>query len=286
MSDLVLRKTMRVSGDSVNMAMELRTSQLFLLFQEAAGDHAIRLGLGQPYLMEHNRTWVVALMDVRIDRLPRYDDTIAVETWPGRFKHIICPRYYQLRILPKTEDERLLHPDGEVSVRASSVWSILDVEKRVAVNPVAEGLVSDPDDWLFSEEEADPDVRETMAMKRPRALKPGNMDHRSDFTVPFGFVDMNGHMNNARYLDLAENLLFAEPLKEQGASFRVPALSRVEMEYRAEILGGETIPVLWGEETRPENDSGESDSADNGRAFYFQGGGENPAFRMRLTYRE
>ena len=45
------------------------------------------------------------------------------------------------------------------------------------------------------------------------------------------------------------------------------------------VLGGETIPVLWGEEPRKE-------AADKtGRAFYFQGGDANPAIRLRLTYR-
>ena len=279
MNDRIFRRELRVSGDAVNMGLELRSSEMFFLFQEAAGDHANRLGVGQPFLMERGYTWVVALMNVDIQRLPKYDDTIAIETWPGPFRRILCPRWYQIRILPKTEEERKKHPEGEVVVRASSVWSILDVEKRVAVNPVAEGLVADPSAWILPEGEAGPDERATMAMDRPRALRTGNTANRSDFTVPFSYVDMNGHMNNTRYLDLAEDLLFAKGLKQDGVSMHVPTLQRIETEYRAELLGGETIPVLWGEEPRKE-------AADKtGRAFYFQGGDANPAFRLRLTYR-
>ncbi len=282
MNDRIHRNTVRVSGDAVNMGLELRASEMFFLFQEAAGDHAIRLGVGQPFLMERGYTWVVALMNVEIQRLPKYDDTIAVETWPGPFRRILCPRWYQIRILPKTEAERNAHPDGEVVVRASSVWSILDVEKRVAVNPVAEGLVADAEDWKrFAEAASDSDEARTMAIARPRALRTGNIANRSDFTVPFSYVDMNGHMNNTRYLDLAEDLLFADRLKRDGVSVHVPTLSRIETEYRAELLGGETIPVLWGEEPRKET----ADSDTEGQTFYFQGGDANPAFRLRLTYR-
>ncbi len=274
---------MRVSGDSVNMAMELRTSELFRLFQEAAGDHATALGIGQPFLMERGYTWVVALMDVAIGRIPRYDDTIAVETWPGPFRRILCPRFYQIRILPKTEEERMARPDGEVVCRATSIWSILDIEKRIAVNPVAEGLVAAPDVWTLPDAEPGSDEALTMAMARPRAVRPGNTENRSEFTVPFSYVDMNGHMNNTRYLDLAEDLLFRGGLaaaKETGQPFAPPVLSRIETEYRAELVAGETVPILWGEEAR----TGTADG-DAGRAFYVQGGDDNPAFRMRLTYR-
>ena len=292
MNDRIYRNTIRVSGDAVNMALELRSSEMFLLFQEAAGDHAIKLGVGQPFLMERGYTWVVALMNVEIARLPKYDETIAVETWPGPFRRILCPRWYQIRVLPKTEEERALRPDGEVVVRAMAVWSILDVEKRVAVNPVAEGLVADPSAWSLTEEDAGPDERLTMAMNRPRAIRMGNPGNRSEFTVPFSYVDMNGHMNNTRYLDLAENLLFADRLKADAegtktaeadgtavpARFTVPELTRIEAEYRAELIGGETVPVLWGEEPR-------ADGAEE-RAFCFQGGDANPAFRLRMAYRE
>ena len=60
--------------------------------------------------------------------------------------------------------------------------------------------------------------------------------------------------------------------------FTLPELTRIETEYRADLLGGETIPVLWGEEPR-------EDGAER-RAFCFQGGDANPAFRLKLTYRQ
>jgi acyl-ACP thioesterase len=189
--------------------------------------------------MERGYTWVVALMDVAIGRIPRYDDTIAVETWPGPFRRILCPRFYQIRILPKTEEERMARPDGEVVCRATSIWSILDIEKRIAVNPVAEGLVAAPDVWTLPDAEPGSDEALTMAMARPRAVRPGNTENRSEFTVPFSYVDMNGHMNNTRYPDILCSFLSTDMRGQRVISMGISFLSEAPL--------GETLKFYTGQ---------------------------------------
>ncbi len=279
------RRRIHLSGDSVNMGLGFRTSELFRQFQEAAGDHSIELGLAQRDLMARGLTWVLALQTVEISRLPRYGEDIVIETWPGPFKKIICPRYFQIRVLANgagTDGDPRVPAAGEVVIRSSSVWSILDTEKRIAINPVAEGLVFNTEEWELSDGEIDEATRETLAMKRPRTVRGELPDRRVDFSVPFSYIDMNGHMNNTRYFDLAENVIFREPLAESlssGLRFEPPELSRIDMEYRDELMPGEIVPILWREERNAGDESAE------GRSFYLQGGGENPAFRMRLTYK-
>ena len=83
----------------------------------------------------------------------------------------------------------------------------------------------------------------------------------SAFTVPYSYVDLNGHMNNTRYFDLAEDCI---PAAAEGR-----ALTRIQTEYVSEARYLETFTVSWGEE--------------NG-AFFIQGEGEKPVFRMRMEY--
>ena len=83
------------------------------------------------------------------------------------------------------------------------------------------------------------------------------------FRVPYSYVDLNGHMNNTRYFDLAEDSI---PASAAGKALRL-----VQTEYVSEARLGAALQVRWGEE--------------NG-AFFLLGEGEKPVFRMRLEYAE
>ena len=81
------------------------------------------------------------------------------------------------------------------------------------------------------------------------------------FTVPYSYVDLNGHMNNTRYFDLAEDCI---PAAAAGKMLR-----RIQTEYVSEARFGESFTVSWG--------------AEDGE-YFLQGEGEKPFFRMRMQY--
>jgi len=249
-------KKLHLSSDAVNRSLSLRTSELFRILQETSQEHSEAEGLGQQELRKKNLAWVIALYHVEIREMPGYDETVYCRTWTGIPRHFILPRYYRLfRKNEKGEEEEL--------VRASSSWTIVDLEKRTAILPEDYGLIlAHPEEGRFAPFECE----------KPKPVRFGNRDNKTCFTVPYHFIDMNGHMNNTRYFDLAEDILF-DACTENPALFPEgePLLKGIEMEYREELLYGTTIPVLWGK-TEPGD-------------FYFQGGEEHPYFRMHLLYR-
>jgi hypothetical protein len=86
----------------------------------------------------------------------------------------------------------------------------------------------------------------------------------SGLTCDAGAVDLNGHMNNARYFDLAEDCI--------GAAARGLPLKEVRTEYVNEIRFGETATLRW--------------NGDGGEVFLTGECGGKPAFRMLLRYPE
>jgi acyl-ACP thioesterase len=82
------------------------------------------------------------------------------------------------------------------------------------------------------------------------------------FTVPFSYVDLNGHMNNTRYFDLVEDCI--------GAAAAGKELKEICVEYQNEARLGETLLLRWGEE--------------EGNCF-LSGETERPVFRMGLKYK-
>ena len=221
----------------VNMFQRLRSSQLFELMQEAATDHSELLGAGVDVIRAQNLMWVLARQNVEIARMPSYGEKITIETWPGKTVHSMYPRYY-----------RLLDAKGDAVVNSSAIWLLADMSERTLVPSSRSG-------FEFSYE------KRGMEIPLPSPPRSFFTDKSIFFTVPFSYVDMNGHMNNTRYFDLVDNLSPA------ALSGRDPA--RIIVEYSAELrLNGE-YELLYGQvENR----------------FYLKTGGEKPLFRIVMDY--
>ena len=74
-------------------------------------------------------------------------------------------------------------------------------------------------------------------------------------------MDINGHMNNARYFDLAEDCI---PPAAWGEK-----LTGIQVEYQSEARFGDRLNISWG---------------CSGSSYYISGEGETPVFRMELRY--
>ena len=229
--------TYTLKSRDVNMFQRLRTSQLFEILQEAATDHSKLLGTGIDVIRKKNLMWVLARQSVEIKRMPSYGDSVFIETWPGSTIHSLYPRYY-----------RLTDSEGRPLVDSSAIWMLADMNERSLVPSSRSGIE-------FSFEKRGSEI------PLPSPSRHFFTDKSFSFTVPFSYVDMNGHMNNARYFDLAENL---SPAAQAG---RDPV--RILVEYSAALLLGESYDLCYGQE---------------GGRFYLLAGGDRPRFRIIMDY--
>ena len=221
----------------VNVFRKLRMSSLFEIMQETATEHSEILGSGIDVIRGKNLMWVLALQLVEIKRMPKYREQITIETWPGKTVHSLYPRYHSIT-----------DQNGCDLIRSSAIWTLVDIHERKLVPSAQSGF----------DYEGEKTGREISLPRPPRAFF---TDATSSFTVPFSYIDMNGHMNNTRYFDLAENVF------PPAAAGTEP--SRILVEYSSELLLGETYDLSWGEK----------DSH-----FYLKGGGEKPSFRIVIDY--
>ena len=228
---------LRLRNKDVNLHRVLRTSTLFELMQEASIRHTEELGMGRERTLDRGLLWMVTHQQAEITRLPEYDETITLESWPGRTMHLLFPRYY-----------RVLDEKGDVLLRASALWALVDQSTRRMVFPDRHGVVI----------EGTVTGNETDLPSTPRRAEAGES---RDFTVPFSYVDLNGHMNNTRYFDLAEDRI---PAASEGRSLR-----KIAVEYANEARLGDTVRVTI------EQDGG---------TFYVSGDMEKKVFRLMLAY--
>ncbi len=237
--DGVYSETHRLKNRDVDLHRRLRASRLFDMLQESSIAHTEALGMGRAMTLDRGLLWMVTLQRCDIARMPLYDETVSVETWPGETMHVFFPRFY-----------RMIADGGEELMRGSALWMLVDVDTRRFVFPERYGVEIRGVSTGFEAPE-------------PSAPVSAPTDRERRFTVPYSYVDLNGHMNNTRYFDLADDCI--------GAAAAGRELRSVRAEYKAETRLGEELLLRWG---------------GDGRRFYLAGGAEKTAFSMALEYRD
>ena len=233
----IYRQELLLRSKDVDMFRRLRTSELFRLLQEASIRHTEQLGMGREKTLDKGLLWILLQQRAEIARMPEYDEQIVLKSWPGRTMHLLFPRYYSVETAA-----------GEPLVKASALWGLVDADTRKMIFPEKHGVVIE---GVVTGEE--------IALPATPAKIP--CDRQRRFTVPYSYVDLNGHMNNTRYFDLAEDSI---PAAAQGR-----ALSSVLIDYANEARCGQELLVSFGCE---------------GDDWYLTGEAEHCVFRMRLGY--
>ncbi len=233
----IYREELLLRSKHVDMYRRLRTSELFRLLQEASIRHTEELGMGRSKTLDRGILWMLGLQRAEITRMPAYDETVVLKSWPGKTMHVLFPRYYSLETA-----------DGEPLLRASALWTLVDAETRKMVFPDRAGIVIDG-------------VVTGNEIRLPSPPPRLACDQERPFTVPYSCVDLNGHMNNTRYFDLAEDVT--------GAAAAGRTLCEIQAEYVSEARLGQALRISWGR--------------DGGRYFVL-GQAEQCVFRMGLTY--
>lgn len=211
----VYKTAYKLCNKDVDMYMRLRISSLFTFLQEGAIAHTEELGAGRAKTLDKGLLWVVTMQYAKIDRLPEYDETITVETWPGDTMHVLFPRYY-----------RVLDEKGNAIINASALWILVDKNTRKMVFPDKHGVYVEG-------------VRTGNEIALPSTAMTAQWTGQKEFCVPYSYVDLNGHMNNVRYFDLTDDSLAKIDETHYPKEIRAT--------YSAETKYGETIDVKWGE---------------------------------------
>ena len=172
-----LEQTHTLHTEDVDMFAHWRLSAIFAAMQEAGSAQCEQHHLGVRAMREQNLAWVVNRAHLHMERLPHLGETVTVRTWPKPPRHQFFPRYYLFLI------------EHEVVGSCAMLYAQLDLTTRRMAGP-----------WLGGNEEL------TCALEPPMPA-PGGLP---SLTVPahgltrqagFSDLDLNGHVNNTRYLD-------------------------------------------------------------------------------------
>ena len=179
--------------------------------QEAASESAEQLGFGASALFPRGLTWILNRLALHIRRLPAAGESLTVHTWPSildRFGH----RGYEI-----------FDAAGSLIISGSSSWSVLELASRTLV-PIPSDLTA-----FYPE---NPRPLAPFSFKVMPRLK--SRESGTPIIVRKDDLDINGHVNNTRYL-----AWILEAFPEEHISSDFPRL--IDITFRSECFPQEHV---------------------------------------------
>ena len=198
----------RIRYSEVDKECNLTLTAMMNYFQDCSVAHSESLDRGVRYLSENHMAWVLSSWQICCDNTPRLFDEVTVSTWAYDMKAFYGYRNF-------TMDRK----NGERLAYANSVWVLVDT---LTGRPVKV-----PED-IINEYGTSPQLEMECSSRKIKV--PADMEAGAEMVVPKFFIDSNQHMNNEKYVAIAQELLPAE--------FKIKEL---RVEYKKEAKLGDTI---------------------------------------------
>ncbi|MCQ2285848.1 MAG: thioesterase [Bacteroidales bacterium] len=204
-----------ITSYDVDEYQVLALPTLLCFLQETALNHVNQLDIGWDFLGRFNFFWVLSKMQVKIERMPQWDETITIRTWARKHDLFTQPREFTIS-----------DNNGNIIVAATSIWIILDTSgKFQKLDQFAEKL-------LFNEN----DIAIDHLAPKVRKIDFAENDHpytpvlRSD-------LDRNHHTNNTKYVQwLLDAPLYRDITNDKISEITINYVSQSRLgdEYKIE----------------------------------------------------
>lgn len=203
----------RVRYSEISPNKHVNIEQIVKYFQDCSTFDSEQIGQGLDYLEESGHVWLLAAWQVEVLRYPVMGEEIIIATWPYRTKGILAYRNFEIRDL-----------NGNRLVAANSIWFYMNLRTGIPKK------IEEEDVKAYGKGEPLPIKEKSRKIKIPDI----EGQYMEDFSVKKADLDTNGHVNNARYIEMA-----MEYLNDQDQIISMRA------DYRKSALYGDRIyPVV------------------------------------------
>ena len=169
-----------VRSFDVDQNKEITLTSISEYLQEVAGDHANTMGFGYRQVVLEQMVWILGGIKIEVERYPLWEEEVTIKTWVVENKRFVSRRDFQW-----------LDQKGNILLNASTNWILFHTERR---RPVAI-------DSMNFEVRLHPEQNATSSEVSNIRAKFEDSEN-SQYTVRYSDLDMVGHMNNTKYIQL------------------------------------------------------------------------------------
>ena len=183
---MIYEKRKKVSFYDLEANGEVKITAILKDINEAAFFNAEDLGIGLEKTLETNLVFLISRIGININRVPVLNEEITIRTWPGLATRSLFKRYGEI-----------LDVNQEKIMSWETIWVLIDTIERRIKKPSA-----------FPVEIPQLGPLEVTASANKIIIPPNTtLVNEINHLVKFSELDLNMHMNNAKYGDLILNVL-------------------------------------------------------------------------------
>ena len=176
----------RITTGECDFKDYIRPATIFDYFQNLARLGAADAKVGLEDMLKKGYLWVVLYQEIEVvKRIPKYDEEVIIKSWPKPKRRIEYNREFELCDL-----------DNNLLIKGISNWVVIDTTHR---------MISKAEDVIF-DGEFYTRTNYNEPAKRKLGLVLDNPIKEYKYQVKLSDIDVNGHMNNNKYLDIIFNM--------------------------------------------------------------------------------
>lgn len=209
----------KIGLEDIGRNNEATNKALLAIMQDIACLHSESVGYGVLEIETKKRAWMLLDWKMEVIKRPKYNDEINVETWSRKVERLYAYRDFQFK-----------DKDGNIIAIGTSRWIFVDTDRKRPVRltaDIADLYESETDKNVFLEEMED--------------IKCGDYLFKKDYCVQRRDIDINQHMNNLSYLDMAYEILPED-------IYNTKVFNNIRIVYKKEILYGEKVECYYEEQ--------------------------------------
>ncbi|XP_074558596.1 palmitoyl-acyl carrier protein thioesterase, chloroplastic-like [Curcuma longa] len=225
---LVFRQNFSIRSYEIGVDRTASIETLMNHLQETALNHVRRVGLMgdgygcTPEMSKRNLIWVVAKMQILVEKYPSWEDVVEIDTWVAASGKNGMRRDWHVR------DYRT----GQTVMQATSVWVMMNKHTR-RLSKIPEEVRAEIGSYFM---DRDPILDED-SRKFPK-LEANTADHvQRGLTPRWNDLDVNQHVNNVKYIGW---ILESAPI----TILESHELATMTLEYKRECGWGSVLQSL------------------------------------------
>lgn len=211
--EAIYKKQFTIQGIDVDFRQQLKLSSFFTYLQDMATEHVAKLGAGRNVIQSvYGVVWVLIRARADVLRYPKIGENITLETWPNNPGKLEFERNFLM-----------YDSKNNIIARAFTSWVLIDFNTR----RLKRSSLIKPDFPESGRENA-------IDCQLGKLESKGDLSIQYKKTVGYSDIDVNEHLNNAKYVDYIMDCFSLEQHKKY-------IVNSIEIDYVHEAMPGETI---------------------------------------------
>ena len=200
----------------IDSKKQLKNKSMLEFLENIACMHSDLVGLGLNNINKTGITWVLLDWRLEIVQRPYYGEKIEIHTWTRYTKSFYSYRDFEI------------FSEGKLCAKATSKWLLLNI------NTLKPERITDS---MVNKYEPEKNNSVFGIVELDKIKEQSEYDSEKTYQVKRGDIDINGHMHNLNYLDIAYEMLPDEDYANEP--------NQVRITYKKEIKLCDEVKCLY-----------------------------------------